>query len=312
MKRGRLTEADAADRMAGVTGTTDYAALADTDLVIEAVFEDLAVKRAVFDALGRACRPDAILATNTSYLDPRAIAEGLPNPVALHRPPLLQPGQRDEAARDRPDTRNRPRDAGHRLRPRREPPQDPGPGRHLRRLHRQPHPEALPRRRRGPRPQAASPSPTSTPPCAPTASPWAPSRPRTSAASTSPSSSARPPAPAARPSPRPSATSSSAPAARARRPAAAGTTTRPATANPRPRPRPLRSSHHRSRPADAPSDIAAHLVAEMAAEGAAILAEGIAAQPVRHRPRRDPRLRLPPPARRPDVRYRNGLTVKPR
>ena len=73
--------------MAGVTAATDYAALADTDLVIEAVFEDLAVKRAVFDALGRACRPDAILATNTSYLDPRAIAEGLPNPsrfIGLH------------------------------------------------------------------------------------------------------------------------------------------------------------------------------------------------------------------------------------
>ena len=83
--------------MADVTATTDYAQLADTDLVIEAVFEDLAVKGAVFDALGRACRPDAILATNTSYLDPRAIAEGLPNP-ALHRPPLLQPRQRDEAA----------------------------------------------------------------------------------------------------------------------------------------------------------------------------------------------------------------------
>ena len=87
VKRGRLTEADAAARMAAVTAATDYAALADTDLVIEAVFEDLAVKRAVFDALGRACRPDAILATNTSYLDPRAIAEGLPNPsrfIGLH------------------------------------------------------------------------------------------------------------------------------------------------------------------------------------------------------------------------------------
>ena len=119
VKRGRLSEADAADRMAGVTATTDYAALADTDLVIEAVFEDLAVKRAVFDALGRACRPDAILATNTSYLDPRAIAEGLPNPSPLHRPPLLQPGQRDEAPRDRPHPGDRPRDARHRLRPRR-------------------------------------------------------------------------------------------------------------------------------------------------------------------------------------------------
>ena len=82
MKRKRLTEAEAAGRMAGVTGTTDYAALADTDLVIEAVFEELSVKRAVFEALGRACRPDAILATNTSYLDPRAVAEGLPSPAA--------------------------------------------------------------------------------------------------------------------------------------------------------------------------------------------------------------------------------------
>ena len=87
VKRGRLTEAAAADRIAGVTGATDYAALADTDLVIEAVFEDLAVKRAVFDALGRACRADAVLATNTSYLDPRAVAEGLPDPsrfIGLH------------------------------------------------------------------------------------------------------------------------------------------------------------------------------------------------------------------------------------
>ena len=79
MKRGRLTAAAAAARMAGVTGATDYAALADTDLAIEAVFEELSVKRSVFAALGAACRPDAVLATNTSYLDPRAIAEGLPN-----------------------------------------------------------------------------------------------------------------------------------------------------------------------------------------------------------------------------------------
>ncbi|PPJ48409.1 3-hydroxyacyl-CoA dehydrogenase [Rhizobium sp. KAs_5_22] len=87
VKRGRLTEAAAEARLAGVTGSTDYAALADTDLVIEAVFEELSVKRQVFEQLGRVCRPDAVLATNTSYLDPRAIAEGLPNPgrfIGLH------------------------------------------------------------------------------------------------------------------------------------------------------------------------------------------------------------------------------------
>lgn len=87
VKRGKLTEAQAADRMAGVTPSTDYATLADTDLVIEAVFEEIGVKRAVFDRLGAACRPDAVLATNTSYLDPREIERGLPNPsrfIGLH------------------------------------------------------------------------------------------------------------------------------------------------------------------------------------------------------------------------------------
>ncbi|MFD2250759.1 3-hydroxyacyl-CoA dehydrogenase [Pseudochelatococcus lubricantis] len=87
VKRGRLTDAQAADRMAGISGTADHAALADVDLVIEAVFEEIGVKRAVFAQLATACRPDAVLATNTSYLDPRAIAVGLPNPgrfIGLH------------------------------------------------------------------------------------------------------------------------------------------------------------------------------------------------------------------------------------
>lgn len=85
--RGKLTPAQADDRMAGVTASTDYAALSDADLVIEAVFEDIATKRAVFDRLAAACRPDAVLATNTSYLDPRLIAQDMPNPgrfIGLH------------------------------------------------------------------------------------------------------------------------------------------------------------------------------------------------------------------------------------
>jgi 3-hydroxyacyl-CoA dehydrogenase len=87
VKRGKLTEAQAEARLAGVTAGSDYAALADADLVIEAVFEELSVKRAVFAQLGKVCRPDAVLATNTSYLDPRLIAEGLPGPerfIGLH------------------------------------------------------------------------------------------------------------------------------------------------------------------------------------------------------------------------------------
>lgn len=78
VKRGRLSAADAAQRLSGLSVSTDYAALAPADLVIEAVFEDLNVKRAVFAELAHTCRADAILATNTSYLDPRAIAADLP------------------------------------------------------------------------------------------------------------------------------------------------------------------------------------------------------------------------------------------
>lgn len=87
VKRGKLTEVQAEARLAGVTPSTDYAALADTDLVIEAVFEEIGVKRAVFEQLAQACRADAVLATNTSYLDLREIAEGLPHPerfIGLH------------------------------------------------------------------------------------------------------------------------------------------------------------------------------------------------------------------------------------
>ncbi|MDS9469286.1 3-hydroxyacyl-CoA dehydrogenase NAD-binding domain-containing protein [Paracoccus sp. MBLB3053] len=87
VKRGKLSEAQARALKDGVTGTTDYAALPDVDMVIEAVFEEIGVKRAVFAQLGVVCRADAVLATNTSYLDPRAIAEGLPNPsrfIGLH------------------------------------------------------------------------------------------------------------------------------------------------------------------------------------------------------------------------------------
>lgn len=87
VNRGLLTNTDLAERMNGVIATTNYGALAKTDLVIEAVFEEISVKRAVFAQLGAICHVDAILATNTSYLDPALIAEGLPNPerfIGLH------------------------------------------------------------------------------------------------------------------------------------------------------------------------------------------------------------------------------------
>lgn len=86
-KRGRITPEIAAERIAGVIGTDDYGSLADTDLVVEAVFEELAVKRAVFAKLSEVCHPDAVLTTNTSYLDPEQISQGLSKPerfLGLH------------------------------------------------------------------------------------------------------------------------------------------------------------------------------------------------------------------------------------
>jgi 3-hydroxyacyl-CoA dehydrogenase len=75
LKKGRLTEAQLEDRMNRITPTLDYADVADADLVIEAVFEDLDVKRQVFEKLDEVMKKGAILATNTSTLDVDKIAD---------------------------------------------------------------------------------------------------------------------------------------------------------------------------------------------------------------------------------------------
>ncbi|PJI99053.1 3-hydroxyacyl-CoA dehydrogenase [Acidovorax sp. 69] len=85
--KGRMTDAAQAAVMARYTGSTDYADIAQVDLVIEAVFEDIEVKKAVFRELDRVCKPGAVLATNTSYLDIDAIAAATSRPqdvVGLH------------------------------------------------------------------------------------------------------------------------------------------------------------------------------------------------------------------------------------
>ncbi len=87
VKRGRISPATAEARMVGFSADDDYNRVASCDLVIEAVFEDLSVKRSVFATLSAVCRPDAILATNTSYLDPREISVGISHPerfIGLH------------------------------------------------------------------------------------------------------------------------------------------------------------------------------------------------------------------------------------
>jgi 3-hydroxyacyl-CoA dehydrogenase len=73
-KKGRLTMSEVEERMGKLSPTLDFNALADADLVIEAVFEDMDLKKSVFERLDAIAKPGAILASNTSYLDIDAIA----------------------------------------------------------------------------------------------------------------------------------------------------------------------------------------------------------------------------------------------
>ncbi|MDR5861220.1 3-hydroxyacyl-CoA dehydrogenase [Halomonas eurihalina] len=85
--KGRISEQKADACFAQLTGTLDYADFGDVDLVIEAVFENMAVKHDVFARLDDVCKPGAILATNTSYLDVNQIAEATSRPqdvLGLH------------------------------------------------------------------------------------------------------------------------------------------------------------------------------------------------------------------------------------
>ncbi len=107
---------DAANRTrALVTGSVSKEAFADADFVIEAVFEELNVKKQVFAEVEAIVSPECILATNTSSLSVTAMAADLRAPRAAGGLPLLQPGGRDAAAGDRPRAQDRRRRAGHRV-----------------------------------------------------------------------------------------------------------------------------------------------------------------------------------------------------
>jgi 3-hydroxyacyl-CoA dehydrogenase len=83
VKRGRLTADAATDRLAAITPRLDDEGVKDADLVIEAVFESMALKKQVFRETDRVARSGAILATNTSTLDIDAIAGVTARPEAV-------------------------------------------------------------------------------------------------------------------------------------------------------------------------------------------------------------------------------------
>ncbi len=85
--KGRFPQEEVGARMGLLSGSLNRADLADCDLVIEAVFEDMGVKKDIFTDLDRICKPGAILATNTSALDINEIASVVKRPqdvIGLH------------------------------------------------------------------------------------------------------------------------------------------------------------------------------------------------------------------------------------
>jgi 3-hydroxyacyl-CoA dehydrogenase len=74
MKKGKLSQEKFDQRVGLITGTLNYADIGQADIVVEAVFEEMGVKKAVFEQLDAVMKPGAILASNTSTLDLDQIA----------------------------------------------------------------------------------------------------------------------------------------------------------------------------------------------------------------------------------------------
>lgn len=86
-KRGRISQVDVEHCMSLITPSTDYSDLSDVDLIIEAVFETMPIKKDVFGQIDKVAKQGAILASNTSYLDIDEIARATTRPeevVGLH------------------------------------------------------------------------------------------------------------------------------------------------------------------------------------------------------------------------------------
>jgi 3-hydroxyacyl-CoA dehydrogenase len=81
--RGRLSSADVERRMGLIRGSVDFADVADADMVIEAVFEEMPLKKEVFARLDKVAKAEAILATNTSTLDVNEIGAATRRPESV-------------------------------------------------------------------------------------------------------------------------------------------------------------------------------------------------------------------------------------
>ena len=87
VQKGKLPENQMEQRISLISGTTNYEDIADVDMVIEAVFENVDLKKEIFGKLDSVCKQGAILATNTSYQDVDVISEATARPqdvVGMH------------------------------------------------------------------------------------------------------------------------------------------------------------------------------------------------------------------------------------
>src|SRR5690606_37784422 len=82
-KKGRITQAQVEERMGLLTGSLALESLADSDLVIEAVFENMEIKQEIFAKIDRIVKPGAILATNTSALNINEIGKAVARPEGI-------------------------------------------------------------------------------------------------------------------------------------------------------------------------------------------------------------------------------------
>jgi 3-hydroxyacyl-CoA dehydrogenase len=81
--RGRITKDDVEKRMGLIKGSTDFNDVADADIVVEAVFEEMPIKKEVFARIDKIAKADAVLASNTSTLDVNEIASATGRPQSV-------------------------------------------------------------------------------------------------------------------------------------------------------------------------------------------------------------------------------------
>ncbi|MBN2161397.1 MAG: enoyl-CoA hydratase/isomerase family protein [Pontiellaceae bacterium] len=93
VESGKMTRARANGMLALLSTTTDWRDIADADLVIEAVFEDIQVKHAVIKRIEETCSADTIIASNTSTISLDTLAEGMQNPERLIGMHFFNPAQ---------------------------------------------------------------------------------------------------------------------------------------------------------------------------------------------------------------------------